>query len=182
MGTRIPRGCRCLWRNAESRRNAEMPLDASRHAAGRADHASQHDLPSRPDTQPHQRSRVVASAFRAISAFHLPRIAAGARTAPSAALQTGFQDWQDCPSRPGTGEKLVRRRTRTTRRHEDKTTRWQGRKTTRDTASLPRSGARHGCLSARQPVVSSSSGTFSLARPRRRAPRGSPGGLALLRA
>ena len=56
--------------NAESRRNAEVPRDASQNAAGRADHASQHDLPSRPDNQPLQRSRVVASTFRATSAFH----------------------------------------------------------------------------------------------------------------
>ena len=70
MGTRIPRGCRCLWRNAESRRNAEVPRDASRHAAGRADFASQRALYSRPDTQLSMRSRVVASAFRATSAFH----------------------------------------------------------------------------------------------------------------
>ena len=92
-----------MWRNAESRQNAEEPWDASRHAAGRADPVSQHALSSRPDIQLSMRSRVVASAFRAISAFHLPRVAAGARTPRPPLFQTGFQDqqnWQDSPSRP----------------------------------------------------------------------------------
>ncbi len=77
--------------NAESRQNAEVPCPASPHPAGRADLVSQRALSSRPNTQLSMRSRVVVSAFRATSAFHLPRVAAGARTAPSAAFSTGLR-------------------------------------------------------------------------------------------
>ena len=51
-GFRVFRGF--PWRagvlNAESRRNAEVPRDASRHAAGRADHANQSSYPSARET------------------------------------------------------------------------------------------------------------------------------------
>ncbi len=54
--------------NAESRRNAEVPWDASRHAAGRADPVSQRALSYRPNTQRSMQSQVVASAWRAVRA------------------------------------------------------------------------------------------------------------------
>ena len=39
--------------NAEFRRNAEVPCDASRHAAERADHVNLWASFSRPENQPH---------------------------------------------------------------------------------------------------------------------------------
>ena len=86
--------------NAESRRNAEVPWDASPNAAGRADHASQHAVSSRPENQPCQHSVQVASAFRATSAFHPLR---HAPTFPRSLPTTGYFSGTGGGSSSGSG-------------------------------------------------------------------------------
>ena len=72
--------------NAESRRNAEVPCPASRHAAGRADLVSERALSSRPENQPPSKPSGclrVPGDLRVPSSTHVRRSADGPVRRPS---------------------------------------------------------------------------------------------------